>query len=180
MAEDIRSSVEVEEILKDYYKTMSNRDWKQYKTLFVERATLTTIWPDESDSTPRILTNTIDDFISKTKDGPYSQPIFEEKMLNAKVSVRQNLAQGWVDYSVKFGSKENLNEWYGNDLISLIKFDGEWKIVSMFLNQIENKVACSLPKTWKSEDVTKVFGSGQNPYWFFRSSIKINLISMQI
>jgi hypothetical protein len=122
---------QIESILSDYYKTMSARDWKQYKSFFSDRATLTTIWQEESDSLPKIFTTTIDEFILQTKNGPDSQPIFEEKLLNATIETKNNLAQAWVRYSAKFGSKDNLKEWRGYNLISLIKHNEVWKIVSI-------------------------------------------------
>lgn len=129
--DDTSSEQEIHRILENYYKTMSGRDWKLYADFFSANATLTTIWQAPGDSLPKLTTYTITDFLSQTKDGPDSQPIFEERMLDAKVSTRQNLASAWVEYDAKFGSKDNLLEWKGNDLFSLIKFENEWKIVSI-------------------------------------------------
>lgn len=125
------SSDQIKRLLDDYYHTMSDRDWKSYKMFFTSEAILTTIWQQEGDTIPSILTNSISEFIAQTKDGPDSQPIFEEKMLSAKIDVRSNLAQAWVNYEAKFGSKDSLFEWKGIDLFSFIRYDNEWKIVSI-------------------------------------------------
>jgi len=122
---------EIKGLLDDYYNTMSARDWKIYKNFFSNEATLTTIWQEEADTIPKILTTSISDFIAQTKDGPDSQPIFEEKMLSSEIAVKNNLAQVWVNYEAKFGSKDSLIEWKGTDLFSFIRHNNEWKIVSI-------------------------------------------------
>ena len=121
----------LKKILNDYYTTMSDRDWPQYKTFFSPDATLTTVWQGPTDTVPQINTNTISDFIAKTKDGPDSQPIFEEKMRSHEIKVKKNLATAWVSYEAKFGTEENLMEWTGMDLFSFMKYNGEWKIVAL-------------------------------------------------
>jgi hypothetical protein len=125
------SEREVHQFLEIYYQTFSNRDWLEFRELFVDNAILTTVWQEDSASSPAIHTNTISEFLAQTKEGPDSQPVFEERMVSAKISVKQNLAQAWVEYDAKFGSKESIQEWSGYDLISLIRFDGQWKIVSI-------------------------------------------------
>jgi hypothetical protein len=77
------SEQEIYSILENYYETMSDRDWKLYADFFSTKATLTTLWEAPADSFPKVTTYTIDDFLSQTKDGPDSQPIFEERMLHA-------------------------------------------------------------------------------------------------
>lgn len=126
-----QSQKEINQLLDDYYQTMSDRDWPNYKLFFTDDATLTTVWQEETDTVPKILTHSISEFIAQTKDGPDSQPIFEEKMNDTKIEVNNNLAQAWVNYSAKFGSKDNLYEWKGVDLFSFIRHKEEWKIVSI-------------------------------------------------
>ena len=126
-----RAIDEINRLLEDYYATMSARDWKAYKMFFYDDATLTTLWQQEADSVPKVLITTISDFIAQTGDGPDSQPIFEENMLNAEIAVKNNLAQAWVNYEANFGSKNRLMEWKGIDLFSFIKHSNEWKIVSI-------------------------------------------------
>lgn len=67
----------------------------------------------------------------QTKDGPDSQPIFEEKMTGSEIDVRGQLASAWIRYKAKFGSESHLMEWSGTDLFTLIKDNNSWKIVSM-------------------------------------------------
>ena len=122
---------ELYNILTDYYQTMSNRDWNRYKTFFIDKAILTTIWQENQDSIPKIFTSSITEFIAKTGEGPDSQPIFEEKMIDAKISVKGGLAQAWVKYEAKFGTAEALMEWKGYDLFSFMRFEKEWKIISI-------------------------------------------------
>jgi hypothetical protein len=125
------AEAEIRALLQDYYHSMSARDWTRYRTFFSEEATLTTVWQDEQDTLPRIHSTTIDEFIARTPEGPDSQPIFEEKMLEAEVSVKGGLAQAWVRYAATFGSADHLMKWTGYDLFSFIRHQGRWKIVSL-------------------------------------------------
>ena len=45
--------------------------------------------------------------------------------------MKNNLANAWVKYEAKFGTKDQLMEWKGIDLFSFIKYNEEWKIVSI-------------------------------------------------
>jgi len=121
----------IEAILQSYYQSMSDRDWASYRRFFSAEATLTTIWTAEGASTPQIHTNTITEFLAQTGEGPDSQPIFEEKMTKSEITCKGNLAQAWVNYEAKFGSKDSLLEWKGLDLFSFIRHNDEWKIVSL-------------------------------------------------
>ena len=122
---------EINRLLENYYEVMSARNWEEYRVFFVDDAILTTIWAADSGSVPEIYTSSIEEFIAQTKDGPDSQPIFEETMISSEISVRNNLAQAWVKYQARFGSSDNLMEWTGTDLFSLIYYHDEWKIVSL-------------------------------------------------
>jgi hypothetical protein len=108
------------------------------KVFLLTRATLTTVWQTDSSSNPDIFTSTIDEFLDQTKDGPDSQPVFEEKMVESEIVVKQNLANAWVKYDAKFGSEDNLMTWSGYDLFSLIKHEGEWKIASIVYSSAED------------------------------------------
>jgi len=118
-------------LLNNYYHTMSDRAWHDYKDFFVENGTLTTVWAEHQDSIAKISTYTITEFLAQTKDGPDSQPIFEEKLVSADIKMKNNLANAWVKYEAKFGTKDQLMEWKGIDLFSFIKYNEEWKIVSI-------------------------------------------------
>lgn len=133
-----QSEEAIQQLLVDYYQTFSERNWPEYKSFFVEKATLTTIWQTDSSSNPEIFTSTIDEFLNQTKDGPDSQPVFEEKMVESEIVVKQNLANAWVKYDAKFGTEENLMKWSGYDLFSMIKHNGEWKIASMVYASVED------------------------------------------
>lgn len=122
---------ELHTFLESYYQTMSDRNWEAYRDYFWDKATITTVWQAEGDSIETVLISTIDEFIEKTPEGPDSQPVFEEKMVEADIDVRSDLTQAWVTYEAKFGTEDNLMEWKGMDLFSLMKHQGEWRIVSL-------------------------------------------------
>jgi hypothetical protein len=66
-----------------------------------------------------------------TPEGPDSQPIFEEQPLKIEVVRSGDLASVWVHYQAKFGTKNDLMEWTGYDLFSLIRFNKKWYISSL-------------------------------------------------
>ena len=117
--------------ITQYYSVMSNRDWKAYKAFFTEKAILTTIWQGPNDAKPTLFFNSITEFLAQTKNGPDSQPIFEEKPLEIDIDVKHNLASVWVKYTAKFGTENNLMQWKGYDVFSLIKFNDKWYITSL-------------------------------------------------
>ncbi len=110
---------------------MSDRDWPAYRRFFWKKGTLTTVWQAQGDSTATVQVSTIDEFIAQTPQGPDSQPIFEEKMIDSQIDVKGPLAQAWVRYEARFGTEEELMEWEGTDLFSLMKHNDEWRIVAL-------------------------------------------------
>ena len=122
---------QLETFITDYYDVMSQRDWNAYKDFFADKAILTTVWQESSDLEPKLFTNSITEFIAQTKNGPDSQPIFEERPIRIDISRENNLANAWVYYEAKFGTEENLMEWKGYDLFSLLKFNDKWHITSI-------------------------------------------------
>ncbi len=122
---------ELKALINNYYSAMSQRDWPAYKEFFADEAILTTIWQGPNDSEPKLLSNSITEFLAQTKDGPDSQPIFEEKPLTIDIERKSDLANAWVYYEAKFGTEDNLVEWKGYDLFSLLEYNGKWFITSI-------------------------------------------------
>ena len=121
----------IQNFLEQYYTTMSDRNWPAYQAMFWKNATLTTTWQKPGDSTAAVHITTIDEFIAQTPQGPDSQPIFEERMQEAEIEVRGNLARAWVSYTAKFGTEEQLHEWEGLDLFTLMRKNDQWRIVAL-------------------------------------------------
>ena len=123
--------------IENYYEVMSARDWTTYKTYFTDQAVLTTVWQESADDEATIYTNTIDGFLAQTKNGPDSQPIFEEKPISIEIKIKGDLASVWAKYEAKFGTEENLMRWKGNDLFSLIHHNDKWYISALTYVSIE-------------------------------------------
>lgn len=123
------ASVEAE--LKEYYRHMSDRDWEKFRSHFWKNATITTTWQQPGDSVAMVDVTTIDDFIKEAPLGPGSQPVFEEKMLESKINVQNNIADAWIKYEAKFGKPDSLVTWTGTDVFTLLRHNGQWKIVSL-------------------------------------------------
>lgn len=121
----------LERILKSYYAVMSARDWRKYRTYFWDQATITTAWQQPADSAAGVHVISIDEFIRRAPEGPDSQPVFSEKMTDASIEVRNNLATAWVDYDAEFGTSESLMVWSGTDVFTFLRHEGDWKIVSL-------------------------------------------------
>lgn len=127
---------EIETFIIDYYSVMTSRNWTAYRDFFSDKASLTSIWQESTETNAQIFSNTISDFISQTANGPDSQPIFEEKPIDIEIEIKENLAAVWVKYEAKFGSDNELIEWKGYDLFSLIRFENQWKIISLAYTEI--------------------------------------------
>ena len=123
---------QLEEFINEYYETLSSRNWEEYRKFFWPKATIATIWQEANDPAPKVLINSIEEFILQTPQGPDSFPIFEENLKEIEfIKVKKGLAEIWATYEAKFGTKDNLMEWTGTDLFSLMKHNGEWRISSM-------------------------------------------------
>lgn len=117
--------------VNQYYSDMSARNWEAYASHFWPGAHLTTVWqPAGADSLQVVMTN-IEEFVKQADQGPGSQPIFEEKLLDAEINVYNNLAAVWARYAAKFGTEDSLLEWQGIDAFTYMKHEGEWRITSI-------------------------------------------------
>ena len=121
----------IDAMIYSYYNTMSDRNWEAYREFFWDDATLTTIWQKPGETEPSVHVSTIGEFISGTAEGPDSQPVFEEKPVGINIQIRGDLAVAWVSYEAMFGTEDNLMEWSGTDIFTLIRHKGEWKISSL-------------------------------------------------
>ncbi len=129
--ENVLSKKRIEAALAQYYQDFSDRNWQAFATHFWEGAVMTTVWQKPGESAEDIHYTTIPEFIVKAPEGPDSQPIFEEKMVKSDIKVEGGLAQAWVFYEAKFGTEDSLYRWEGIDAITLIRFNGQWKIASI-------------------------------------------------
>ena len=127
------------ERVNDYYTVMSDRDWDAYAAHFWPGAHLTTVWQPPGTDSMQVVMTTIEDFIAQADQGPGSQPIFEEKMLEAEVKTYNNLATVWATYAAKFGTEDSLMEWEGIDAFTYMKHAGEWRIASLAYTQKEDR-----------------------------------------
>ena len=122
----------LQDFLNRYYETMSSRNWSAYRDFFWGNATLTTVWQTPESEKPAVMVTTIGDFIRQTPQGPDSQPIFEE-LMTGKPEIKRsgNLATAWSTYKAKFGTEDDLMRWTGTDVFTLMRHEGQWKIVSL-------------------------------------------------
>ncbi len=121
----------VMERVRAYYGDLSARDWERLAGHFWPRAQLSTIWQAAGQERPEVNSVSIEEFIERAPEGPGSQPIFEERLVQAEVRVFGPLAQVWALYDARFGSTDDLREWRGMDAITLLHHDGGWRIISI-------------------------------------------------
>lgn len=122
---------EIVAVLTSYYDALSDRDWERFAVHFWPGATITTVWQSPDDSLPRVTSYTVPAFVEQAPEGPGSKEIFEERMLSAGVHARSGLAMVFARYRARFGDPGEIAEWEGLDAFSLMKHDGEWRIVSL-------------------------------------------------
>lgn len=106
--------VEILSAVRQYYEDLSARDWERFAANFWEGATIATVWQPEGEDSPRVVINTIPEFVAKAPEGPGSKSIFEETMGQSKILVYQNLAIAWVEYDARFG--DPMTSWSGREL----------------------------------------------------------------
>jgi predicted enzyme related to lactoylglutathione lyase len=128
---DAEAEKAVRAALESYYESFSARNWDAFAEHFHDGAVMATRWVPPGAGAHEMMMSTVPEFIAQAAEGPGSQPIFEERMTGAEVRVSDDLATAWVRYEARFGSEENLVEWAGIDAVTLIRFEGRWKIVSL-------------------------------------------------
>lgn len=122
---------EVRTFLESYYAAFSDRDWDRFADHFWPGATMTTVWTPPGESADRVVATTVPDFVMQAPEGPGSREVFEERMVSAEIDVRGNLAQAWARYTARFGDPPDIVEWQGMDAFTLMRHDGEWRVVSL-------------------------------------------------
>lgn len=122
---------EILEAVEAYYADFSARDWEAFASHFWPGATLTTIWQPSGEDARRVVVTGLDEFVAQAPQGPGSREIFEERMLGAEVLAHGNLAHVWARYEARFGDPGEIAEWRGIDAFTLMRHDGEWRIVSL-------------------------------------------------
>lgn len=117
--------------LRSYYRDLSARAWGLFDGHFWEGATITTVWQPPGADAPGVWYTTVPEFVAAAPDGPDSREIFEETMLDARIRVSGGIAQAWVRYHARFGDPGAVREWEGVDAFTLMRHDGQWRIVSL-------------------------------------------------
>ena len=117
--------------LEAYYRDFSNRNWPAFASHFWPGTSITTVWQPPGEPEPRVVPTTVEAFVEQAHLGPGSREIFEERMLEAQIDARGNIAHAWVRYRARFGDSTNLMEWEGTDVFSLLRHRGEWRIASL-------------------------------------------------
>jgi len=119
------------EELRGYYRDLSARDWTAFADRFWPGATITTVWHPGGEDSARVWVTTVPDFVAAAPEGPDSRAIFEETMRDARILVRGDLAQAWVQYHARFGDPGAITEWQGVDAVTLMRHAGRWRIVAL-------------------------------------------------
>ncbi len=117
--------------IRAYYDDLSARDWPAFEAHFWPGATIVTVWQPPGEDHPRVVIQTIREFVEKAPEGPGSKPIFEERMRDAEVRVGEKLAQIWARYDARFGDPGAVREWRGTDAFTLLEHEGSWRIAAL-------------------------------------------------
>ena len=117
--------------LRGYYRDFSARDWPLFAGHFWPGATIAVVWQPPGEGAPRVTVTSVPDFVTAAPEGPGSREIFEERMVDARIRLTDGLAQAWVRYRVRFGNPGDVQEWDGVDVFTLLRHEGQWRIVSL-------------------------------------------------
>lgn len=121
----------VRRTLRSYYDALSTLDSARFVAHFWPGADVTTAWQAPGADSVAVQVLPVLDFVRQWPQGPGSQPIFEERMEEAEVLLRGNLAVAWVRYSARFGDSTNVRTWRGIDAITLMRAGDSWRIVEL-------------------------------------------------
>ena len=124
-------STAVMQELVAYYRDFSARDWEAFADHFWPGADITTVWRPPDEAAVRVVATSIPDFVRQAPRGPGSRQVFEERMLDARLTTFRDLAQVWVRYHARFGDPGAVSEWEGVDAVTLMRHDGRWRIVGL-------------------------------------------------
>ncbi|UCG85812.1 MAG: hypothetical protein JSW71_18145 [Gemmatimonadota bacterium] len=127
------------DVLEDYYSDFSSRDWQAVAQHFWPGADITTIWRPPGEESDRVVPTAVEEFVAQAPAGQGGKEIFEERMLDAKIRVFNNLAQAWVRYGTRFGDPDSLQYWEGIDAFALLKHGDRWKIASLVFTSDTNE-----------------------------------------
>jgi len=117
--------------LRTYYRDFSARNWTAFAGHFWTGADITTVWQPPGEDTGRVVATSIPEFVAQAPRGPDSRAIFEERMLDARITTTGDLAQAWVRYRAAFGNPGRVSEWDGTDAFTLLRHGGRWRIASL-------------------------------------------------
>jgi hypothetical protein len=117
--------------LRTYYRDFSARNWTAFAGHFWPGADLTTIWQPPGEDSARVVATSVPDFVAQAPRGPGSRAIFEERMLEARITTTGDLAQAWVRYRATFGNPGQVSEWEGTDAFTLLRHHGQWRIAAL-------------------------------------------------
>lgn len=126
-----KPAAEVNAFLESYYDALSDRDWGRFADHFWPGATIGTVWQPSGTDAPIVDLQTVATFVQRAPNGPDSKPIFEERMVDAEISVRGTLALVYARYRAKFGEPGSVAEWEGLDAFVLLRHEGSWRITAL-------------------------------------------------
>lgn len=118
-------TLKIEEKVKQLFEGMRNSDQTIVKNLFTDNSTLSSIYRNKEGKT--ILKNEdIQSFITAISE-PHIEK-WDEQISNLKISIDDNLANAWMDYSFYIDKEFS---YCGVNSFQFIKIDGVWKILSI-------------------------------------------------
>jgi hypothetical protein len=117
--------------LRTYYRDFSDRNWTAFAGHFWPGADITTIWQPPGEDSARVVATSVPEFVTQAPRGPGSRAIFEERMLDTRITATGDLAQAWVRYRATFGNPGQVSEWEGTDAFTLLRHRGQWRIASL-------------------------------------------------
>ena len=129
--DDAQAEQAVLRTVRSYYDALSSLDSTAFLAHFWPGADVTTRWQPPGTDSVRIQILPVEDFVRRWPEGPGSRAVFEERMLEAEVRLRGDLAQAWVHYAARFGDSSDVQEWRGIDAFTLIRHVGTWRIVEL-------------------------------------------------
>jgi len=152
-------NAEVLAALRNYYARLSSRDWLAFRRSFWPGAIITTRWTPPGERRQRVWVQAIEDYARRAPDGPGRMAVFNQRMIEGRVSGYGDLASAWVTYEARWGvRRESLETHRGVDAFHLYRDGGEWRITSLtFTGEIPGR---PLTPSWLTRQPETPGGGG--------------------
>ncbi len=129
--EDSAAAEPVRRMLRGYYDRVSHRGWGALAQSFWRGAVISNRWVPPGDRAARLSLTGVDEYVRQLREGPGRSASFAVDPVSMDVRVYGDVAEAWVVYKLRSGTRAAPKTRYGVDALHLVRHEGAWRIVSL-------------------------------------------------